>query len=41
MVYATFFKEGRGREIFRGGYPFSLMSKGGRKKKRRRESLEA
>jgi hypothetical protein len=31
MIYMTFFKEDRGREIYQGSYPFPLMSKGERK----------
>jgi hypothetical protein len=33
VIYTTFCKEDRGREIVRGSYPFPLMSKGERKKK--------
>jgi hypothetical protein len=31
VIYTTFCKEDRGREIVRGSYPFPLMSKGERK----------
>jgi hypothetical protein len=30
VIYTTFCKEDRGREIVRGSYPFPLMSKGER-----------